>query len=211
MKLLSARPAAWLAALVFFGAGHARADWTASWSLGTGQGPTFAQGNSNVSFAPFGSDKSGTDIKAATLSSASSSLSSDTFNTPFDLSVLVKDTTSGATSTLSWHGTISGTVSPSTGNLEANIQSPLTQTITSLSGNNYTFTLPASVSIPNPADSNTGAQGLVDAQVSVAPSSGTPPPTEKTPEPSSLVLAGSALSLAALAAWRRRGLAAVTV
>jgi hypothetical protein len=200
-----------MAALVFFGAGHARADWTASWSLGTGQGPTFASGNSNVTVTPFGSDKSGTDIKAATLSSVSSSLTSDSFNSPFDLSVLVKDTTSGATGTLTWHGTISGTASPASGSLEATFQSPLKQTITNLSGNDYTFIMPSSVSIPNPADSSTGAQGLADAQVSVAPSSGTPPPTEKTPEPSSLVLAGSALSLAALAAWRRRGLAVAGV
>jgi MYXO-CTERM domain-containing protein len=201
-----------MAALVFFGAGHARADWTASWSLGAGQGPTFTSGNSSVLVTPFGSDASGSDIKAATLSSVSSSLSADAFNTPFDLSVTIKDTSTGATGSLTWHGQLTGSISPSGGNLQASFTSPLKQTALNINGNDYAFTLTSPVNIPDPASSNTGAQGLIDAEVKVSPSSGNPPPTNQTPEPSSLVLAGSALSLAALAAWRRRrGLAVVGV
>jgi hypothetical protein len=198
-----------MAALVLFGAGQARADWTASWSLGAGQGPSFSSGNSSVLVTPFGTDASGTDIKAATLSSVSSSLTADSFNTPFDLSVTVKDTTTGATGSATWQGVITGSVSPSSANLQASFQSPLQMTISNINGNNYTLTLPSSVNIPNPADSNAGAQGLVDGQVKVSPSSGNPPPTNQTPEPSSLVLAGSALSVAAVSAWRRRRTLAV--
>jgi hypothetical protein len=200
-----------MAALVLLGAGQARADWTASWSLGAGQGPSFSSGNSSVLVTPFGTDASGSDIKAATLSSVSSSLTADSFNTGFDLSVTIKDTTTGATGSATWHGLITGSVAPSTANLQATFQSPLQMTVSNVNGNNYTLTLPSSVNIPNPADSNAGAQGLVDAQVKVSPSSGggNPPPTNQTPEPSSLVLAGSALSLAALSAWRRRRMMAV--
>jgi hypothetical protein len=217
--------------VLLFGASPARADflnWSYSWKLTAG--PTFTSNNSNVSMALApGASTGASTISTAAISASSASPTTDSFNSTYGLSLTIKDNPSGNQGTLSWNGLISGSVGPGSSTLQNTFSGPLTESLT-LAGHVYKVTLePSPANIPAP---NSNSRALIDAQVAVSdvnPSTGgggntggtggntgggtggnthggggTGATVSSTPEPSSLVLAGSALSLAGLAGWRRR-------
>jgi hypothetical protein len=81
-----------------------------------------------------------------TTSSASAS-QPDHFNVSFTLRLMLRDAASGKTGTLTFKGTISGTLNWNVANLKATFLSPTTQKIT-LGNHVYTVSLPAKL-IPN--------------------------------------------------------------
>jgi hypothetical protein len=232
MKHLAARRAAWMTALLLLlGASPARADfmnWSYSWKLTAG--PTFTSSNSNVSVAlANGASQGAATLPAAAISASSASPTTDSFNASYGLSLSIKDNPSGNAGTLTWNGQISGTVGPGTSTLQNTFSAPLTESLT-LAGHIYKVTLePSPANIPAP---NSNTRALIDAQVAVSDAStggggntggtgntgggtgktggGPGPQVSSTPEPSSLLLAGCALSLASAAGWRRRARAAAT-
>lgn len=219
MKRLSARPAALVGALLLLGAGPVRADfvdWSYSWSLGQGQGPTFTSGNSTVSLAlAANASTGGAVIPAGNFTTNSAAGSQDLFHAGFDVTLGITDNPSHAAHNFVWHGTITGGLSTTSSSLVNAFGSPLTQTFT-LGGHAYRVTIdPSSSNINAPG----GAPTLIDALVSVSNATGGGGGGNgggngggggplKTPEPSTWVLAGSALVLFGLAGWRRAGRAA---
>lgn len=132
-----------------------------------------------------------------TTTSSASAQSPDSFASPFSLSLRLTDTASGAFGDLTFMGTINGTLTAATSTLTADFSSPLTQQLT-LGGFAYSVTIdPSTAGIPAPGST----PALLGAQVQVAPET---LPTSQVPEPSSLLLAGLALPLSALACARRR-------
>jgi hypothetical protein len=181
-------------------------DWSWKWSLGPGQGPTFASGNTNVSFAlQPGAATGSADLPLGSLSANSASPGLDAFSASYDLKLTLTDNQSKATGSLTWHATISGNVGPDSSSLTNNITGPLSQTLV-LAGHDYKVTLePNPANIPAPSSNS---RALLDALVSVTPDSGGTGGggggVGKTPEPSALVLASSALCLAGVFCRRRR-------
>jgi hypothetical protein len=211
MKRLSARSAAVVGVMLLFGVNPARADfvdWSYSWSLGQGQGPTFTSGTSTVALALAASaGTGGPTIPAGNFTSNSAAGSpADTFNTHYDVTLGLTDNPSHAAHNFVWQGTITGSLSATHSSLVNTFNSPLTQTFT-LGSHQYQVTIdPSSTNINAPG----GAPTLIDALVVVSNATGGgngggggPPP--KTPEPSTWVLAGSALALFGLARWRSAG------
>ncbi len=228
MKRLSAHSAALLTALLL-GAGTAHADFYSNWSytLGLNTSPTFASssGFSTVSFALNPNGSTGvSDIPVGNFTSNSSSGTADPVSGNYILTVGVTDTASGLSHNFQWQGVIGGSVSaattdPTTGNTVPGVSSlsnaftgqdsngnfgnsgtNLTEQFT-LGSHVYTVTIdPGSADGTNPINGPTGAPVLVDASVTV---SNVTTNVSASPEPSALVLAGCAVSLAGLRRWRR--------
>jgi len=125
----------------------------------------------------------------------------DTFNTPFHMKLTLTDTLSGASDFLVFDGTISGTLTTTTSTLTSTFDNPATKFLP-LGGRVYSVTIsPLLVSLPSPGPN----AALIDARVQVSNAPSNPgPPTQETPEPATLLLAGlAAAGLAARRAWGR--------
>jgi hypothetical protein len=222
MNRLNARLLALAIALVL--AGSARADftdWSFSWSLNPA-GPTFTNGNSNVAFAIAPGGAGAATIPIGNITASSSSLATDSFNTPFSLVLHLKDNPSSASGNLTWNGLIAGAVGPTSSTLVNNFSGAASQSIT-LGSHTYQVTIePFTNAVINAPG---GASTLLDAQVVVSNATtggggnngggnngggnnkggGTQGgQVQNVPEPSTLVLAGCAVSLAGLGRCRRR-------
>jgi hypothetical protein len=182
----------------------ARADflnWSASWSLGQGQGPTFVSGLSNVAVALSKPSPGGAALSVGNFTVNSVTTEADAFHSPYDLSLKITDNTTHDSGILTFHGLISGDTGPTSKGLLNTFSNP-SQTL-KLEGNTYTVNIDPSTLLP---DTNHGAVPL-HASVSVTggPSQGPPGPPEKlAPEPSALLLAGLGLAACVGALKRRR-------
>jgi hypothetical protein len=174
-------------------------NWSYSWDLNGG--PTFTSGQTNVSFAlNRDSAPGGATIGVGNLSTNSSSTGSDSFNTPYTLTLEITDKTTQDTGTLTFHGLISGTVGPTTSSLKNTFSDP-NQSLT-LDGHVYSFRLDPSTTIPSPDQAPAAVHAQVSLHIPVDP---VPfPPVKRAPEPSCLLLAGLGLSLCGAAGLRRR-------
>lgn len=218
MKSLTTRLAVVMLVLLI-GADRAAAEFvnfSYSWSssgivLGTNAttgGPGLSTGS--VTFALYPDDSSGAELNGAAspipgalVSTSSSALveSPDSYNSPFSLTLNLKDTLSGDTSPLTFSGSISGTISAFSSALQLAFDHPLTQQVT-LGGHLYSVKIdPSSIAIPAP-----GTAVLLSADISVSGLRLDDPvletPVSQVPEPSTLVLTGLALPLTAMA-WKR--------
>jgi hypothetical protein len=185
----------------------ARADfvqWTYNWQPGALEAPADPGGTGGVSFSnqPSAAATGNSDIVATNLRVFSSA----TPSTPdqlikggaYSLALTLTDVASGVSGTLTWTGKLTGTFSATSSNLSNAFTSPLTQVI-QLGQNVYTVTI-GQYSPPGPPTA--GNAGSIGAHVNVAPAGGTI--QSNSPEPSTLVLAGLALTLGGGAAWRKR-------
>jgi hypothetical protein len=205
MKRLLACCAAWIIALVP-GASPVRADvlvFGYQWQLGPGQGPTFPSNSSNValSVAPAGTFpgvQGVFTIPVASITASSSSLTTDSFHQPYDLTLRLTDLPDHTSATLTWNGLIAGNVGPNSSTLANSLTSSPTQA-TSLNGYTFSATIePNPLPIPPPGSNSPAA---VEAVVSIAPELVFP---ATVPEPSAVLLAASSLACAAAArVWRR--------
>jgi PEP-CTERM motif len=118
----------------------------------------------------------------------------------FQLVLSLTDAASHKTNTLTFAGSVSGSLSVNTSTVKTTFDSPLTQTLL-LGSHLYSVTLDpfSNVGIPG-----TTAPGFIGASVSAASvTGGGPGPVTNTPEPSSLVLGGIALAGLAARRWSR--------
>jgi hypothetical protein len=211
MKPFAGHVAALIVSVLLLDGGVARADfmnWSASWSLGPGQGPSFVSGLSNVALALSPAGAGGPSLNVGNFTTNSVTTEADTFHSTYDLSMHITDGTTHDTGTLTFHGLISGTTGPDGQGLTNNFSNP-SQTLT-LDGHSYKVSLEPSTVIP---DTNHAAITL-SALVSVADASSKGGGSQgqggqqqggggvqQAPEPSSLLLVGTALCFAG-AAWR---------
>jgi hypothetical protein len=117
----------------------------------------------------------------------------------FQLSLSLTDAASGKTGSLTFGGSVSGTLSATTSTATTTFTN-LTQTLL-LGSHLYSVTLDPFSHVPIPGATGTG---FVSAGVSASSVNGPPPPPPtNTPEPSSLVLGGIALAGLAARRWSR--------
>ncbi len=194
-----------VAGLLLAGA-PARADfiqWTYNWQPGSLETPADGSGTGGVSFSnqPSAAATGNSDIVATNLRVFSSALPSNpdmlVKGGAYSLALTLTDTASGMSGTLTWTGKLTGSFSATSSNLTNVFTSPITQTLL-LGQNLYTVSI-GQYSPPGPPTA--GNAGSIGAHVNVAPQ-GTI--QSSTPEPSTLVLAGLALSVGGGAAWRKR-------
>jgi hypothetical protein len=130
----------------------------------------------------------------------------DTFtNSPYTLSLFLKDNASGQSTTLIFHGVFNGTISATSANVTTRFTAPLVETV-KLGTNTYTVNL-GNYAPPGPPDASNA--GSISAHVAVnettPPStggSGGPGPAQ-APEPSTLLLSCLGLSSIGMGGWRR--------
>jgi hypothetical protein len=181
-------------------------NWSASWSLGQGQGPSFVSGLSNVALALSPAAPGGPTLAVGNFTTNSVTAEADAFNAAYDLSLHVTDNGTHDSGLLTFHGLINGTTGPDGQGLKNTFSNP-SQTL-SLDGHAYHVSLDPNTVIP---DTNHAAVALA-ARVSVdsGTTTGGPPPVTVThgpatvpqaPEPSALLLAGLGL---AGASWMRQ-------
>jgi hypothetical protein len=208
MKRLSARPAALVGALLLFAAGPARADftysnWSYNWTASVPSTVPSSGGTASVSFG-LSQGAGAAQINVGNFS-ANGGATPDAFGTSYSLNLALTDNAdpSHPNTSLTWQGTVSGSVGPNGWTVSNNFAQPLTQS-TTFDGHTYTVTLqPQSFNIPAP-NTSTGqgpsTQTDIIALVSVTNAGGggppvTVPPVSQTPEPSTLLLAATAAAL----------------
>jgi hypothetical protein len=128
----------------------------------------------------------------------------DTYtNSPYTLSLFLKDNASGQSTTLAFKGVFNGNISATSANVTTIFTAPLVETV-ALGSNTYTVNL-GNYSPPGPPDASNA--GSISAHVGVneftPPPPPSPPPAEHLPEPSTLLLSCLGLSGMGLAAWRK--------
>jgi hypothetical protein len=194
----------WGAALVVLSAcSQARADfigWSYSWTRSPSVVSADGNGTGKIFLTPTSGHAMGTsDIGAVSITTASSATATnpDTFtNKSYSLTVNLTDDASHATGSLTFAGSLNGTVSATSTNLTTTFGSPLVQSMV-LGMNSYTVSL----NLP-PGPSST--LGGIGAHVVVGPTQ-----VKNTPEPTSLVLAGLGAPALALGVWWKRRRTAV--
>jgi hypothetical protein len=126
----------------------------------------------------------------------------DTFtNSPYTLSLSLKDNASGLSTTLAFHGVFNGFISATSANVTTTFTAPLTETV-KLGSNTYTVNL-GNYSPPGPpAASNAGSISAHVAVNEITPPP-PPPPTGDAPEPSTLLLSCMGLFGLGAASWKK--------
>jgi hypothetical protein len=147
------------------------------------------------------------DIVATNLkvfSSADASSPDHLSPTPYTLTLSLTDTASHASTTMTFHGMLSGTFSAGSAHI-LNSFTGATMLTAVLGGNTYAVNLGAYSPPGPPSASNSGS---ISAHVTVTPAGnhgghGGPPPST-TPEPATAIMAGLGLGFVGLASWRKR-------
>ncbi|HTU19538.1 MAG TPA: hypothetical protein VMG10_15870 [Gemmataceae bacterium] len=188
--------AAWLSV------GQARADYM-NWSFSSNAVPPgfSATGANNaggtVQLTPYTNVAGSSAITAlAYQTSATGPATFNAANTAYTLSLTITDNTTHDSGTLTFSGSISGSLSPTTSSLVNTFADP--QQSLTLDGHTYTVTLPPTVPLAAP----TSPQQNITAQVSVSGAG-----VQGVPEPTSVVLGSLGICLTALGGWwkgRRR-------
>jgi hypothetical protein len=203
--------------LLSLGGAPARADSTTpqvSWTYNFTPGQSFLASNTGsgtVSFTnePTKSATNTSDVVVTNLrvSSTASTTTPDSFTSggAWKVSLVLTDSASGKTDTMTFTGKLSGTFSASNSNITNTFTGKTSYTV-NLGGNTYTVSLVGYTPPGPPTASNAGS---IAAFVQVTPNGHTS--GGGTPEPSTLVLSCLGLGFAGLASWRkrRRSLAAV--
>lgn len=202
MKSFTASLSLLLTALVLSPASAVRAesiDFSYSWS--SMPSPVYPSGTGSVTFsasapstasAILGS-QTATYIPGAELTSTSSATSPpDSFDTPFNLKLTLKDIASGQMGQLTFTGKLAGTLTSTSSTLTSTFDNPLMQPLT-LGDHIYSVTIgPMLVNVPSPGS----AGALIDARITVASNviaPPPPPPVQETPEPGTLLLGATAV------------------
>lgn len=154
-----------------------------------------------VQLTPFTNAASGSSIAAlAYQTSASGPVTFSAQNATYTLTMTFTDNTTHDSGSLTFTGSISGSLSPTSSTLVNTFA--VTQKSLTLDGHVYTVTLPSSVSLAPP----TSPQQDIFAKVSVSNGGG----VQGAPEPASLILGGMGAGLVGLGGWwKRRGRPAV--
>jgi hypothetical protein len=137
----------------------------------TGTNPTSGWSTGSVAIALYGAGLSsaalggaGVTVPVALLTSTSSASSAhpDSFHSPITLSLLVKDSKTGASARLTFHATLAGTLTAQGSSLNLTFSGPTTQQVT-LGGHVYIVTLGGVVHVPAPGET----PGLLTASIRV--------------------------------------------
>src|SRR6266849_1059867 len=166
-------------ALTLLAQAHVRADFV-SWTYNFGRSPVAVPADGSGTGGLSLTDESthqadGTsDIVATNIRAFSSAPRNhpDTFtNSPYTLSLFLKDNASGLSTTLAFHGVFNGIISATSANVTTTFTATLTETV-KLGNNTYTINLGNYVP-PGPPDASNA--GSISAHVAV--NEFTPPPT----------------------------------
>jgi hypothetical protein len=155
-------------------------------------------GKITLSNEPSGTAVGDSDIVATNLKSVSSAdpNTPDTFtHKTFTLNLTLTDSASHQTGTLSFMAEFNGTISSQSANVTATPLGPTSRTIV-LGGNSYSVSINSYVPPPPPGATNAGSIGAT-ALVTVGQ-------VNRTPEPSTMVMAGLGLSFLGLFGWQKR-------
>lgn len=185
--------------------------WTYNFTPGQSFVSANAPGSGTVSFTnePTKGATNSSDVVVTNLrdSSTATATNPDTFGSgaAWKVGLTLTDSASGASTTMTFTGTLTGTFSASNSNILNAFTGQTTYTWAAPNGNTYVVTLSGYTPPGPPTASNAGS---ISAHVTVTPGSGV---ISNTPEPSTLVLSCLGLGFAGLASWRkrRRSLAAV--
>jgi hypothetical protein len=184
--------------------GSARADlilWTYNWSRSPATVMADSPGTSYISLT----DESphlavgDTDVVATNIRAFSTAppTNPDHFTAkPYTLSLFLQDQASGSSGMMSFDGLFNGTMSALNSNITNMFTNAITQTLI-LGTNQYTATI-GNYTPPGPTGSSNA--GSISAHATVTVES----LLNDVPEPSTLALAGLALPILGIAAWRRR-------
>jgi hypothetical protein len=193
-------------AVLFLAGTSARADfidWSYNWERNPVSVASGGAGTGGVSFTdePTKMATGNSDVVATNVRVFSSATAANPDVLPagsnYTLSLTLTDKASGATGTLNFGGTLSGTFSASNANVGNTFTGPLSQTLT-LGNNTYTVTI-GPYSPPGPPSASNA--GSIAAHVDV--NGGTIGNTQ-TPEPTTMVLGCLGLSFLGAAGWRKR-------
>lgn len=189
-------------------AGQARADylnWTYSANASVNAvavSPSPQSGGATVSFADYNTPQpGGTSVPIEGYVTTTSSTTPISFNNSFDLALKITDGATHDSGTLSFTGSLTGSLAATTSSVVASF-APVNSNSVTLDGHTYTVTIPP-VSLAPP----TSPQENIMASISVTNVSppSVPPPTSSTPEPTGLLLSSLGITcFGTVCLWKRR-------
>jgi hypothetical protein len=180
-------------------------DWSYNWERNPVSVASGGAGTGGVSFTdePTKMATGSSDVVATNIRVFSSATAQNPDVLPagstYTLKLTLTDKASGASSTLSFGGTLSGTFSASNANVTNQFTGELSQTVT-LGANQYTVSI-GPYSPPGPPSASNA--GSIAAHVDVQPASNEIN-NGSAPEPSTIVLGFLGLTTLGGAAWRKR-------
>ncbi|MGH7172048.1 MAG: PEP-CTERM sorting domain-containing protein [Gemmataceae bacterium] len=194
-------------ALLLLANTSARADliaWSYNWSPNAANVSANGGGSGDLSFSNTAPNNalgaSNTVITNIHAYSTASSTNPATFtNVPVTFTMRLTDSASQQSGSLTFTGTLSGTLTANSANVQLTYPSATTPQTMTLGGNTYTVSIGTYTPPGPPGASNAGS---LNAFVTVAPATGGGG-ISSVPEPSALVLTGLALPWVGLSGWRR--------
>ncbi|HEY7427148.1 MAG TPA: PEP-CTERM sorting domain-containing protein [Gemmataceae bacterium] len=190
-------------------------DWSYHWSITPSAVLTSGTGSVAMGLAQDGSGASTIPAATVTTTSSATAAAPDKYSVGYNLALHLTDNPSNQSGDLTFHGTVSGTVTATSSHLTNTFNDPTTQKLT-LGGHTYSVTInPSLLTLPAPGSPN---PPQINAQVSVANATGNSPsvapqvttpnaptgPIRGVPEPTSLALSCLASCGCGLGAWLRR-------